>query len=491
MLALLKAFLLPALAAAVRTGISLAEQEANVGGHLRELAAFGQDYESWLKAVMKNAATSHEWYNSTNVLLEVEEDSVATALPRSWPTSWGGILGAPKAVGKGAFGKVYVASACGESKVAVKEMKAPQSEVDSEASMLKLFTVGSKYASPNFVQYFDHKKGTSKAWYIMMEAASGGTLQKAVENRVPSELRRLLIADMIEGIAEMHSANLVHRDLKPANVLLSRSCASGLCRAKIADLGMSCWLQKSVPGIPKCRGVGGTPLYMAPELYKNSIISPANDVWALGLMLYELKFQDLPSKIAGSRTMGQLEQNIAKFNIQTDARFVGMPQGEEKELIKDMLDPDYRKRISADSALARIQKLATGRNRDVMTALPSCMGGPAVQPVPAKPKPGQPERETEPDDNADNVDFFTIKSPMTDVSTNFIFKDEIVDPNTGSVLPKIGTVNKAYMPKKLKAGDVILTVNDHPWASLKKNDLLKEQLKQGLFGPLNFMYMSA
>jgi len=518
------AVLLPTLAAAIRGQTEINSGKASAA-HFRELAAFGEDLQSWFKAVEANAQVAEA---SEAALLEVEAEENSTAgtkLPKNWPAKWSDKVSAPKAIGKGAFGKVYLAKACGGTDVAVKEMVAKSkedlAEVKAEADMLRLFSQGGELASPHFVQFFDHAKGTGKASYIMMEAAMGGTLQKATSVSVATQQRTLLGEDMIEGIAQMHDAGLIHRDLKPANVLVSTKCVGAwdpkkACRAKVADLGMSCWLQKKVPGAPKCRGVGGTPLYMAPELYKTSTIHPANDVWALGLMLYELNFNDLPAKITRSRTMNDLERNIKSFKMTEDPLFARMTDSKEKQLIKMMMHPDYTQRITAKDALTRIKELAPSDapGTDVMASVPPCFGKgnnepepePPVKPVvPVPVKPDEPGPEPPVDDEDDENDevkwasnqddgddegemgFFTVKSPKTKVSVNFIFKDDFVDVVTGEVKP--AWLKNDYLPKIVKPKDVILTVNDKPWASLTKdNNLLREQMKDGVFRDLTFAF---
>merc|ERR1719146_157562 len=133
-------------------------------------------------------------------------------------------------------------------------------EMNSEVQLML------KFNSPHFVQLLDYgygKKGPSKTHSILMEAASSD-LGKYTSKDNSWEQVVVFMADLLEGIKEMHDAGVVHRDLKPGNVLVK--CVDGSpCHAKIADLGMSCKL-----GDRDCSGVAGTPLYFAPELLKTN-----------------------------------------------------------------------------------------------------------------------------------------------------------------------------------------------------------------------------
>jgi serine/threonine protein kinase len=125
-----------------------------------------------------------------------------------------------------------------------------------------------------------------------MEYAAGGSLQtrldQARQERRPlpiDECVRIAL-DIAQGLAAIHPLDIVHRDLKPSNILFDEQG-----RAKVADLGLA-----QVPGGPSLRSVisqgvphPGTPGYMSPEQEKTyGHLTPASDVYALGLLLFEM-----------------------------------------------------------------------------------------------------------------------------------------------------------------------------------------------------------
>merc|ERR1719433_1178724 len=289
--------------------------------------------------------------------------------------------------------------------------------------------------------------------------------------------------------------------------MISRSCggSDGIpCHAKVGDLGLSCWTGAGtrVRGVPKCQGIGGTPLYIAPETYARGVVNPKNDVWALGLMLYEIIHMKLPAKIETSTSLKALERNIKTFQITTDSRYTKMPSGLIKNLIKGMVMNDYKSRMDAASALELARGLVSAPDDDIQGALPECYFGtettkpevpvtkpvkPVVEPVQ---KPTKPHRQSMQDiadmDAEGDVDFFTIKRPMTDSTIGFIFNDDVVDSKSGMVKPKLKDVKK-YVNAPLSPGDVILEINDKSWPSISSMD--KSRFKEGIFGPLVFKFM--
>jgi len=145
---------------------------------------------------------------------------------------------------------------------------------------------------PNLLQVFDFMQA-GDLLVLEMEYASGGSLynriQKAKAEDKPLQVEETLqmAIDVAEGLSAVHAVDAVHRDLKPTNILFdAQDCA------KLADLGLA-----QVPGGPSMRTqLGsmaprhpGTPGYMSPEQEDTSkYLKPASDIYALGLVLFEI-----------------------------------------------------------------------------------------------------------------------------------------------------------------------------------------------------------
>ena len=118
---------------------------------------------------------------------------------------------------------------------------------------------------------------------LVLEYCAGGTLRSHMLS--PLSLADILdlISDVLCGLAHAHQQGIVHCDIKPENILLSYS--DGRWRAKISDFGIA----KLVQDQPNPKGLGqtGSPAYMAPERFYCQY-SPAADVYAVGITLFEL-----------------------------------------------------------------------------------------------------------------------------------------------------------------------------------------------------------
>ena len=130
--------------------------------------------------------------------------------------------------------------------------------------------------------------------FLTMEFLDGETLlDRLLRGRLESDEALQLARQLCAGLAEAHSSGVLHRDLKPANVILSQEKDKEL-RAVITDFGLAADQDGNTDLI------GGTPSYMAPELKQSGQTSTASDVYALGVILYEVvtgqkPFSDIPA----------------------------------------------------------------------------------------------------------------------------------------------------------------------------------------------------
>ena len=138
--------------------------------------------------------------------------------------------------------------------------------------------------------------------------ASGADSAAASPSPVQRFIDALIIADVAEqllhGLAYLHANNVLHRDLKPANVYVTRGG-----QVKIGDFGVAKLLSVSTPNAGTFIG---TPFYVAPELAMGEPYSFSADVWAVGVLLYELYTGKLPF------TAGNV---LALINVITEGRY--------------------------------------------------------------------------------------------------------------------------------------------------------------------------
>jgi serine/threonine protein kinase len=150
-----------------------------------------------------------------------------------------------------------------------------------EARVLK------KLSHPNIVEVLDFGIEGGRT-FIAMELLEGITLEESLEQTPISPARALEHYEpILAALAEAHDQEVVHRDLKPANVFITKSG-----EVKILDFGLAKMLsidELSQEGTLTRKGrIVGTPAYMAPEQITGVFIDVRADVYALGVMLYEL-----------------------------------------------------------------------------------------------------------------------------------------------------------------------------------------------------------
>ncbi|XP_053674196.1 serine/threonine-protein kinase Nek7-like [Anopheles nili] len=151
-------------------------------------------------------------------------------------------------------------------------------------AVVKEHTILSQMSHPRIIQYYGYFQ-TATSWNIVLEFAERGNLADFLERRRQAKChlnQHTIMAkfgDIIDGLMYLHLRNVIHRDLKPANVLI---CMDN--RLKLADFGISKIMHESDLN----RTIVGTPLYMAPEVARGKNYDYKSDVWALGLIFYEL-----------------------------------------------------------------------------------------------------------------------------------------------------------------------------------------------------------
>lgn len=133
-----------------------------------------------------------------------------------------------------------------------------------------------------FVESFNDKDSK----YIVMEYADGGNLETKIEKKkssgekfTPDEILRY-VAQITLALMAMHSKNILHRDIKTKNIFVTKGDI-----LKLGDFGISRQMDtKSALNATSC----GTPYYMSPEVCASQPYDSKADVWALGVILYEL-----------------------------------------------------------------------------------------------------------------------------------------------------------------------------------------------------------
>lgn len=142
-----------------------------------------------------------------------------------------------------------------------------------------------KLRHPNIVTIYD--AGQQRQWlFIVMELITGGNLRDRLQQKMTLAEVDHIFHDVAEALAFAHEQGIIHRDVKPVNVLLDPR-PMALPRAVLTDFGIAKVLQTSAQLTKTGAGVG-TPEYMSPEQCRGAEVDQRADIYALGVLLYEM-----------------------------------------------------------------------------------------------------------------------------------------------------------------------------------------------------------
>ncbi len=133
---------------------------------------------------------------------------------------------------------------------------------------------------PNLVNIYDQGQH-GEFTYLVLELVTGTTLRHVLDDfhTIDADRAVELMEAVLEGLGAAHRAGIIHRDIKPENILLSNEG-----RIKLSDFGLA----RTVDNRTEAKDVLGTVGYMAPELVTGGAATQATDVYACGIMLYEM-----------------------------------------------------------------------------------------------------------------------------------------------------------------------------------------------------------
>ena len=222
-------------------------------------------------------------------------------------------------VGEGGMGEVYEAEHVFiRRRVAVKILRREMaSEPEAVERLQREAQSTSGLAHPNIVDCIDFGYSDERQVYLVMEWLEGENLDERLKRGavdVPTALD--VAAQAASGLVEAHQRGVVHRDLKPANLFLTRD-RKGALVVKVLDFGIA----KLAIHQTKLTGTGvlvGTPSYMAPEQAFGDTVDGRTDVYALGVILYEMVTGAVPFQ--ADSALGVLHQQTSRMPVPPSAR---------------------------------------------------------------------------------------------------------------------------------------------------------------------------
>lgn len=192
-------------------------------------------------------------------------------------------------VARGGMATVYVATDLRlDRRVAVKIMHAHLADDESfRERFIQEARSAARLAHPNVVNVFDQGQDDSLA-YLVMEYLQGITLRDLLGEygRLTADQTMDIVEAVLSGLVAAHKAGIIHRDLKPENVLLADDG-----RIKIADFGLA---RAASTHTGTGQALLGTIAYLSPELVTRGIADTRSDIYAVGIMMYEMLVGEQP-----------------------------------------------------------------------------------------------------------------------------------------------------------------------------------------------------
>jgi eukaryotic-like serine/threonine-protein kinase len=257
-------------------------------------------------------------------------------------------------LGAGGMGVVYKAEDTTLGRMVALKFLPPElmRDADAKSRFLREARAASLLDHNNICTIYDVGDTEDEQTFIAMACYDGETLERRIE-RGPLEVDEALkiTQQIARGLSKAHASGIVHRDIKPANVIVTNDGV-----AKILDFGLA-KLAGARP-LTQANATLGTLAYMAPEQLRGEAVGPAADIWAMGIVLFELLTGQRPFR-------GDYQQAIA-YSILNEQpvsllELCGHAPAELEGIVSKLLCKDPLQRYqTARDVITELETLSSG-----------------------------------------------------------------------------------------------------------------------------------
>jgi serine/threonine protein kinase len=257
-----------------------------------------------------------------------------------------------RVVGRGGMGVVYAAiQPVIEKKVAIKVLAA---QFSSAPELVRRFVdearAVNRIGHDNIIDIFSFGQLPDGRHYFVMEYLEGATLgERLARGDLPSVQLPSVLGQICDALDAAHAKKIVHRDLKPENIWIAGS-ARGLPRVRLLDFGIAKLLDTGDKLVTDVGAVMGTPHFMSPEQCNGSGVDHRTDIYAMGVIMYQLYTGRLP--ITGETYAQILAKQITERPAAPSA-FASLPEALDRLIVRCLeKDPAARPQSAAELAKA-------------------------------------------------------------------------------------------------------------------------------------------
>ena len=292
-------------------------------------------------------------------------------------TTFDGRYKVESVLGEGGMGVVYLARhKVIDKKVAIKVLRADMArEKELTDRFLQEAKAASSIGNPHIIDISDFGHLPDGSTYFVMEWLDGKPLSKALEETKPLPVARLsnIARQIADGLASAHQRSIVHRDLKPDNIFLIKR-GSEPDFIKILDFGIA-KVSSGTSKLTRAGSVFGTPHYMSPEQAAGAPVDSRTDIYALGVILYEMASGRVP--FDADNFMGILTQHMYKAPVPIRALVPAqdVPPGLEAIILKALSKKPEQRYQTMEELAQDIDKLVRGAIPDAVPDMISRSGG--------------------------------------------------------------------------------------------------------------------
>jgi eukaryotic-like serine/threonine-protein kinase len=268
-------------------------------------------------------------------------------------------------IGQGGMGKVYRARHLALDRlVCVKLLNPALHEDPTIASRFEREALAaSRLDHPNSIQVLDFGRNAEDgSLYLVMEHVQGKDLQAVLREEWPLREERLcrILAQALDALAEAHANHVIHRDLKPENIMVEQR-RDHPDFVKVLDFGIAKILGSDLPALTRADVVCGTPQYMAPEQATGGKLDARSDLYAIGVILYQMTTSHLP--FDGGSSMEVLTRQVREAPVPPRKRAprAGISGRMESLILRALQkDPDRRPQSAAEFRQLLLQCCSSG-----------------------------------------------------------------------------------------------------------------------------------